>query len=176
MQLTNKGISGGGIGDLGGYSHGQVYEAICNVTDGKLEADIITLETGANDTGAAVPYGTIYDTGRETLAGCLNDCLRYLQANTDAQIVVIQSPVTTTKPNAANKYYEWAFMVEQICKINRVHFISSNNNMGYGKLTSESGSSYVVDVIHQTELGGYVFAENVWYQLKNIPVFRKELK
>lgn len=175
MQLTNKGISGGGIGDLGGYSHGQVYEAICNVTDGKLEADIITLETGANDTGAAVPYGTIYDTGRDTLAGCLNDCLRYLQANTDAQIVVIQSPVTTTKPNAANKYYEWAFMVEQICKINRVHFISSNNNMGYGKLTSENGSLYVVDMIHQTELGGYIFAENIWYQLRNIPTFKTQI-
>ena len=62
MTFVNKGISGGGIGNLGGYSQGQVYNAICNITDGKLNADLITLETGANDIEDVVPLGTIYDT------------------------------------------------------------------------------------------------------------------
>ena len=176
MILVNKGISGGGIGDLGAYSHGQVYSAICNITDGKLNADLITLETGANDCNADVPLGTIYDTGTSTLAGCLNDCIRYLQKYTDAQICIINSPATTTEPTATNKYYEWADMVRRICDINRVHFLNNNNNMGYAKLSdSTKGSKYVVDSIHQTKLGGYIMAENMWCQIKNIPCFRTSM-
>lgn len=171
MTLVNKGISGGGIGNFGAYSTGQVYRAICNTTDGKLNADLITLETGANDVNADVPLGTIYDTGTETLAGCLNDCLRYLQANTTAQIAVTSSPASKTAPNAENQIYKWAQMVEQICRINRVHFLNPDNNMGYARLTSSSGSSYVVDNLHQTNLGGYIMAQNLWYQLRNIPLF-----
>lgn len=171
MTYINKGISGGGIGNLGAYSQGQVYNAICNTTDGKLNADLITLETGANDCNADVPLGTIYDTGTSTLAGCLNDCLRYLQTNTNAQIVVFNSPATKTQPNAENQYYEWAKMVEEICHLNRVHFLTMDNNMGYAKLTSSNGSLYVVDSIHQTNLGGYIMAQNLWYQLRNIPCF-----
>ena len=171
LNLFEKGIGGGGIGDLGAYSKGQVYNAICNTNDGKLNADLITLETGANDCNASVPLGTIYDTGTETLAGCLNDCIRYLQANTNAQICVFNSPATTTEPNAANKYYEWAEMVEKICHINRVHFLRNDNNMGYAKLASSNGSMYVVDNIHQTDLGGYIMAQNLWNQIRNIPLF-----
>lgn len=171
MNLVCKGLSGSGIGNLGAYSHGQVYNAICNITDGKLDADLITLETGANDVNASVPLGTIYDTGQSTLAGCLNDCIRYLQANTDAQIAIICSPATTIEPNAENQYYEWASMVEQICNLNRVHYLNNNCNMGYGKLSSSKGSSYVADTIHQTNLGGFIMAQNMWYQLRNIPLF-----
>lgn len=175
LTLINKGISGGGIGDLGAYSEGQVYDAICNVSDGKTQADLITLETGANDTNANVPLGTIYDTGRETLSGCLNDCLRYLQANTNAQIAVFHSPPTTTMPNAASKYYEWAKMIEEICDLNYVPFIKASCNLGYGKITSQSGSLYVVDNIHQTNLGGYLYADTIWATLKNIPIFRTSI-
>jgi hypothetical protein len=175
LVLTNKGISGGGIGNLGAYSTGQVYSAICNTADGKTSADLITLETGANDCNADVPLGTIYDTGTETLAGCLNDCIRYLQANTNAQICIFNSPATTTEPNAESQYYEWAEMVERICHLNRVHFLRNDNNMGYAKLTSESGSMYVVDTIHQTNLGGYIMAQNLWNQLRNIPLFLTEM-
>lgn len=172
MVITEKGIGGQGIGDLGATSTGQVYDAICNITDGKLEADLIIIETGANDCNANVPLGTIYDTGRTTLSGCLNDCLRYLQANTDAQIVVTNSPSATSTPTATTQYYEWAKIVREICDINRVHFISPNNNMGSAKLAdSEKGSLYVVDSIHQTDLGGYIMAENIWYHLRNIPLF-----
>ena len=171
--VVNKGIGGGGIGDFGAYSRGQVYSAICNTTDGKLNADLITLETGANDTatGVTVPLGTIYDTGTTTLAGCLNDCLRYLQTNTTAQIVVTISPAIKSAPGSG-QYWEWLQMVEQICKINCVAFIPNETNMGYATLNSSHGSDYVIDIIHQTELGGYVFAENMFRYLKNIPTFK----
>lgn len=176
MLLTNKGIGGGGIGDLGAHSHGQVYNAICNITDGKLTADLITLETGANDCTDPVPLGTIYDTGRSTLAGCLNDCIRYLQTNTQAQIAVIASPATTSEPGSGvGIYYEWLMMIRDICFINNVLFIPNPSNLGYAKLTSSYGSLYVEDVIHQTDLGGYVYAENVWNYLKRLPTFKTEL-
>lgn len=175
MIGTDKGIGGGGIGNLGAYSQGQVFNAICNITDGKLEADLITLETGANDTGASVPLGTIYDTTQDTLAGCLNLCIRYLQANTDAQIAIMPSVATTTEPNEANQYYEWQLMIEQICTINRVYFIKPACNLGYGKLSSSKGSLYVADNIHQTNLGGYILAEAMWKQIKEIPLFRTAL-
>lgn len=171
MNHVNKGISGGGIGNLGGYSRGQVYNAICNLTDGKLNADLITLETGANDIGEDVPLGTIYDTGQSTLAGCLNDCLQYLQANTNAQIVVTPSPVYRPADSLTQKYNDWLEMIERICKYNRVPFISASNNMGWSKIGSTKGAMYVVDQIHQTELGGYTMAQNIWYQLRNIPCF-----
>ena len=175
MILTNKGKSGGGIGNLGAYSHGQVYDAICNITDGKLEADLITLETAANDIDVDVPLGTIWDTGTSTLAGCLNDCLAYLQENTDAQIVVLPSPAYKGGSDAVyQKYEQWIMMIEQICMINRVHFIKTDANMGRAKLTSTKGSLYLngdSTGIHQSDLGGFIMAQNIWDKLKNIPNF-----
>ena len=168
MIATNKGIGGGGIGNLGAFSTGQVYDAICNITDGKLEADLITLETGANDISAAVPLGDVFDTGRDTLAGCLNDCIHYLQENTTAQIAIIPSPVGT---QTSDKALQWAKMIHEICDINRVTFISPNDNLGRAKVNSNQGNLYLVDNIHQTSLGGYILAEYIWYQLRNIPLF-----
>lgn len=171
MVLVNKGLGGQGIGNLGAYSTGAVYDAVCNITDGKLNADIITLETGANDVNASVPLGTVYDTGRTTLAGCLNDCIRYLLANTKAQIVIMNSPYSTDYPTATNQVFKWRQMMKEICYLNGVHFIDTSCNLGTAKLISSQGSDYVSDNIHQTELGGMIFAENIWYNLRNIPVF-----
>lgn len=84
MNRVNKGISGGGI-----CSNTRIKDAVMNTTDGKLDADLITLEVCANDTDATI--GTIYDTGNDTFCGALNQCIRYLQENTNAQIVVISS-------------------------------------------------------------------------------------
>lgn len=175
MIATDKGIGGGGIGDLGAYSRGQVFSAICNTTDGKTEADLITLETGANDTDANVQLGTIYDTTQTTLAGCLNLCIRYLQTNTNAQIAVMPSVATTILPNEADQYFKWQLMIRDICAINRVFFIEPACNLGYGKLTGPNGTLYCVDSIHQTALGGYILAEAMWEQIKRIPNFRTVL-
>jgi|GEM_PF-2730142 len=179
MNVIEKGRGGGGIGNASGqwssFSRGEVYASVCNITDGKTYADLIILETGANDIADDVPLGTIFDTGTDTLAGCLNDCIRYLQKNTNAQIAVMPSPSSTTSPQTKPKYYEWAEMIRQICDVNRVSYLSPNANLGQAKLTSDNGSLYVVDSIHQTELGGYILAEQMWYQIRNIPCFYTEL-
>ena len=63
-------------------------------------------------------------------------------------------------------------MVRQICDINRVHFLNNNSNMGYAKVSDATkGPLYVVDTLHQTNLGGFIMAQNLWYQLRNVPLF-----
>ena len=176
MVVTNRGHGGQGIGDFGATSTGTNYESICKLTDGKANADLITLEQGANDVSAAVPLGSIYDTGRTTsLAGCLNDCIRYLLANTHAQIVIMNSPYSKTMPTLENKIFEWREMMREICFLNGVYFIDTSCGLGTARVASEQGSNYLVDNIHQTELGGYIFAENIWYKLRNIPLFRTSI-
>ena len=175
-NLLNKGISGEGIGNFGAGSTGAVYSAICNLSDGKENADLIVIETTANDVAAGVPLGTIYDTDHTaSLAGCLNSCIRYLQAHTNAQIVVTQSTPSSIEPNATDQVWEWKRMIRDICFINSAHFIDSACNLGFGKVTGGSGSDYlendVTPKIHPTRLGAYNAACNFANQLKLVPLF-----
>lgn len=176
MTVTNRGHGGQGIGDFGATSTGMNYSAICKLTDGKANADLITLEQGANDVAAGVPLGTIYDTGRETsLAGCLNDCIRYLLENTSAQIVIMNSPYSKTMPTEQSQRFKWNEMMRQICFLNGVYFIDTSCGLGTARVASAQGSNYLVDNIHQTELGGYIYAEAIWNKLRNIPLFRTSI-
>lgn len=177
MTRINKGISGGGIV----VSNANIKAAIMNTTDGKLNADLITLEVGANDTPAVL--GTIYDTGSDTFCGALNQCIRYLQANTNAQIVVISStqnryivnaPTDKTPPERKygtdnhTKYDQWN-AIRQVCALNGVYYIPMGESSGLGYARMEASNLYNVDQIHHTELGGYNLGQFVWSHLKNIP-------
>lgn len=46
-----------------------------------------------------------------------------------------------------------------------------NYGMGFARLNGPSGNNYVKDNIHHQDLGGYNFAQEIWSQLKNIPLF-----
>jgi hypothetical protein len=183
MNLVNKAISGGGLV----ASNGNIRKAIMNTTDGKLNADLITLETGANDTGAVL--GTIYDTGDDTYCGALNQCIRYLQANTNAQIVVISStsaryeygnpgdkytPDKTFGSDKHTKYDQWK-AIEEVCKLNSVHYIPMGEHSGFGFARMDTSNLYIADQIHHTELGGYNLGKFVWSKLKDIPCWFFEL-
>lgn len=176
LLLTNKGISGGAI-----CNNANIRNAVMNTSDGKLEADLITLEVGANDTSA--PLGTIYDTGTDTFCGALNQCIRYLQANTTAQIVVISStnarknnndssaaPEVTYGSDNHTKYDQWK-ATQDVCAINSCYYIpmGESANMSYARMNASN--DYNVDNIHHTELGGYNCAQFVWSRLKNIPLW-----
>ena len=183
MNRVNKGISGGGLV----ASNGNVRKAIMNTTDGKLNADLITLETGANDTDTVL--GNIYDTGDDTYCGALNQCIRYLQANTNAQIVVISStssryeygnpdnkytPDKTFGSDNHTKYDQWK-AIEEVCKLNSVHYIPMGEHSGLGFARMDASNLYNVDQIHHTELGGYNLGKFVWSKLKDIPCWFSEL-
>lgn len=183
MNLVNKAISGGGLV----ASNGNIRKAIMNTTDGKLNADLITLETGANDTG--IVLGNIYDTGDDTYCGALNQCIRYLQANTNAQIVVISStngryengnPNDKYKPDKTfgsdnhTKYDQWK-SIEEVCKLNSVPYIPMGEHSGLGFARMDSNNLYLADQIHHTELGGYNLGKFVWSKLKDIPCWSFKL-
>ena len=85
LRVVNKGIPGGSL-TPDGYGKGNNKTAIMNLVDGKDKADLITIEVLPNE-GKNV--GEIYDTDDKSFCGCLNQCLRYLQENTKAQIVLI---------------------------------------------------------------------------------------
>ena len=154
-----------------------------NTNDGKLEADLITLEVGANDT--AVSLGTIYDTGNDTFCGALNQCIRYLQKNTTAQIVVISStngryksgepstefvPERKMGPDKHTKFDQWK-ATEEVCRINSVPYIPMGDQGGMGYARMINDDKYIVDNIHHTILGGYNLGKFVWGYLRNIPVW-----
>lgn len=185
LTRTNKGQSGGGITKS---SNQALYNAIMNTNDGKLNADLITVEVGANDGTAEL--GTVYDglegsavTDNSTFCGALNLIIRYLQTNTNAQIVIIDSPVSRYSLNdSSNKYdghqtfgsdqhtmFDRNEKIRQICLLNQCYHISCECNLGYARMNASN--AYNVDNIHQTELGGYNFAQSVWARLKDIPLF-----
>lgn len=166
LKIVNCGIPAEGITNLGGCSTGKIKDAICSLEDGKTEADLILLEVGANDNG---PIGDLFDTGDDTFSGCLNQCLRYLLQNTDAQIVVIPSTIPTAPPETKKDYYQLLLQAEAVCKINRVYFLGHADGLGQARISRDA--RFVWDTIHQTPLGGYNRALSVWSQLKNVPLF-----
>ena len=188
LQLTNKGIGGQGITNVGAYSTGANKEAVMNLTDGKTEADLISLEVGPNDTGA--PLGTIHDMGNDTFCGCLNQCIRYLQKNTNAQIVIMSmtqsrypmgSPDDIYTPDriitdTLGGTYTWHDMCKSIrecCEVNNCYYIPVGESSGLG--LSRVSDQYLVDQIHLTELGGYNVALFIWNKLRNIPMWYTKL-
>ena len=170
MKLHNCGIPGGGITNLGGCSKGGVKAAIMSLEDGKAEADLITFEIGANEGGA---YGYKYDLGDNTLCGCLNQCIRYLQENTNAQIVVFPSVPTIYEPSTAQHYHDRIEKIREVCEINRVYFFDAGSGLGYARIAKDK--TYTHDQIHQTDLGGYNYAGYIWSHLKDVPLWYTEI-
>ena len=183
LQQFNKGIGGGGITD---YSNKSVYNAVINPNDGKVNADIITLEVGANDAGA--PIGTIYDETTATFCGALNLCIRALQTLTTAQIIVISStnaayntstssyatPSTQYGPDNHTKYDQWK-ATEEVCKINSVYYVpmGEDGGLGYARLRQDYDGEhlYIEDAIHYTPLGALILGKFVWERIKMISTF-----
>lgn len=186
MTFVNKGHSGSGITS---DSDEVLYDDIMSFN--AQDADLITLEVGANDSGA---LGTIYDglpgsavEDNSTFCGALNLCIRHLQEATNAQIVVICSPHSRYQyQHPENERYgneqfgptgakytnvEKDDAMRLVCMINSVYYIPAGtvNGMGYARMNASN--LYNVDQIHHTNLGGYNFAQAIWSQLKNIPLF-----
>lgn len=178
LILNNKGISGGGIVKDGGA----IKTAVMDLTDGKLEADLITLEVGANDKDAQL--GTPLSTDTTTFCGALNACIRFLQENTTAQIVVMSStPAVSYKsaPVDPSFVYPGGFTAleqvqatENVCKANGVYYIPTNEGLGMGWARIKN-SMYVKDNIHHTETGGLNLAMGIISRLKDIPLWYSDV-
>lgn len=175
LRVVNKGIPGGCL-TPDGYGKGNVKRAVMTLEDGKTEADLITLEVLPNE-GSIV--GDIYDTDDRSFCGCLNQCLRYLQENTKAQIVLIimiggndAAPETPTKSRQIPQF-EFAQKIEQVGRLNSVPVINvfCESGFGYARVKNRD---YQRDNIHLNDLGGINMGNFVWSKLKDIPLWEVE--
>ena len=161
-----------------------VHGADCNkdrvmrLSDGKAEADLITVEVIPNDFGNA-PLGTITDLGDETFCGNLNQMLAYLLENTKACIVVliasrprylVTDPSETYTPTGdlMQEHMLWEKAVEDICRMHGVPCLNgaAEANLGYHRV--KNTTLYLQDQIHLTEKGGKALAQYFWGKLQTI--------
>lgn len=175
LNVVNKGIPGGSL-TPDGYGKGSTKRAVMNLEDGKEKADLITLEVLPNE-GATV--GDIYDVDDQSFCGCLNQCLRYLQENTKAQIVLIimvggnDNPPDYVVPKRGITQFEFAQKIELVAKLNAVPVINvfCESGFGYARVKSRE---YQKDNIHLNELGGRNMGNFIWSKLKDIPLWEVE--
>lgn len=187
MTFINKGIGGSGIT---ASSDKKLYNSI--MAFNAQDADLITLEVGANDGAAALgtPYDGLNDspvTDNSTFCGALNKCLTHLLSVTNAQIVVICSPHGRYQyHNASNVYngnetsgsdnhtnLDRDEAIRKVCMLNSVYYIGPFDGLGRARMNASN--LFNKDQIHHTELGGYNFAQAIWSQLKNIPLFYTQI-
>lgn len=179
LTLTNKGVGGGAL-----VANRNIYNRLLDSADGKVNADLITIEVGAND--GTTPLGNPHSLDTDTFCGALNYCLQQMFLNgVKAQIVLMASyPSRYAVGSPSNKYdvtqassagWYWEEMVDAVRKVadaNGCYFIPFNAiGMGRARGNGTYGNDFVVDQIHPTELGGYNIAMGVWNYLRNIPVW-----
>ena len=176
MTVKNFGIPGGCL-TPDGLGKGNVKKAVMTLEDGKAEADLITLEVLPNE-GRIV--GDVYDTDDESFCGCLNQCLRYLQENTKAQIVLVimiagndKAPEVKTDSRRIPQF-EFAQKIELVGKLNSVPIINIFTESGFGYARVKN-RDYQRDNIHLNDLGGLNMGAFVWSKLKDIPLWETEL-
>ena len=182
--LTCKNFGLGGSGIIPSlHSSDNIKTRCMRTSDGKTEADLITIEIIPNDMSGTL--GTSTDTGDTTFCGNLNQILQYLQENTTAQIVVLIATRsrylynnTSTKypptSEQVTKWMEWVSATEEVCKRNCVQCWdgSSQCGLGYYRVGSETtDTKYVKDQIHLTPLGAKNLADYFWSRLQNLPLF-----
>jgi lysophospholipase L1-like esterase len=174
MKVVYNGIPGGSL-TPDGFGEGNVKNAIMNLEDGKENADLITVEVLPNE-GAVV--GDIYDTDNESFCGCFNQCLRFLQEHTKAQIVVIimiggnDNPPEFITEKRKITQFEFAQKIELVAKLNSVPVINvfCESGFGYARVKNKD---YQIDNIHWNKLGGTNMGNFVWSKLQNITPWEK---
>lgn len=169
LKACNKGIPGGGI-----VVNTKVKNAVMNITDGKQDADLITLEVGAND--AKAELGDPSDNTSDTFCGSLTQCINYLLMNTNARIVVMSSPTgksTSSGGSTEHGYAERNRCIREVCRKCCVHYIGlgDESGLGWGRLNNNMDVSYNTDYIHHSDIGGYNLAQYIWSELKDIPLW-----
>lgn len=175
MKVVNYGIPGGCI-TPDGRGKGNVMASVMDLDDGKLDADLITLEVLPNE---GTNIGSIYDTQTDSFCGCLNRCLRFLQENTTAQIVLIIMISSNINPpetmNQARKstWFEFAETASRVARLNGVPVIDVAGEGGFGYARVKA-REYQVDQIHLNDLGGLNMGEFIWSKLKNIPLWHSK--
>ena len=173
LRVVNKGIPASCLTPDGFDGKGETKTAVMDPNDGKKEADLITLEVLPNE-GPTV--GDIYDTDGRSFCGCLNQCLRFLQENTAAQIALIimigSNNIRPEEPHSLRKItnYEFAKKIEEVGRLNSVPVINAFCESGFGYARVKD-RLYQPDNIHLNDTGGLNMGRFIWSKLKDIPLW-----
>ena len=147
------------------------------LTDGKAEADLITVEVIPNDMRGELGEAT--DLSDDTFCGNLNQIIEYLLTNTHAYVVILIASRGRYKyDDNSIKYFptsehckerlKWEDAVATICNMHGVPCWNgaSEANLGYYRVAKDN--TLVQDQIHLTDKGGKILAKYFWGKLKNI--------
>lgn len=149
------------------------------MTDGKIEADLITVEVIPNDIHLGGKLGSVDDVSDDTFCGNLNQILKYLLENTKAYVVVLSasrgrylyddmSAKFLPTSQFVKKYMEWEDAVDTICRMHGIQYWDGAGRSGLGYYRVENGNVFLQDQAHLTEKGGEILAKYYWGKLKNI--------
>jgi len=159
--------------------HGEdnIKSRCMRLSDGKAEADLITVEIIPNDMKGEL--GVVTDLGDDTFCGNLNQIIAYLLTNTNASLVILLASRSRYQPEDTieqflpesekiKKWLEWEDAVVTICRMHGIQCWNGASEAGLGYHRVAKDSVLVQDQIHLTEKGGEVLAKYFWGKLKNI--------
>lgn len=180
LEMHNFGIGGGGI--ISSLPHGgNVKNRVKTLTDGKAEADLITVEVIPNDMSGTL--GDPTNPQADTFVEALYDIIKYLQTNTNAQIVILiatrsvynyQNTSEQYPPESSSitKWREWEKATIEVCERCGVQCWNGagESSLGYYRMMKDN-NKYVKDQIHLTDVGAYNLAQFYYNKLKHLPLF-----
>lgn len=177
LQEFNFGKGGSGVIPA---LHGQdsIKSRVMTLSDGKAEADLITVELIPND-DLRGELGEITDWSDDTFCGNVNQMLAYLQENTHAVIAVLIATRCRYEPwDPDNRYHpagetalkrlKWEEALETICRMHGVQCWNGAAEANLGFFRVGMTKEYVQDQIHLTEKGGKILAQYFWGRLQMI--------
>jgi lysophospholipase L1-like esterase len=161
MILTNLGVSGGSLGAASNGHYGSllIYNQIAIIP---VDAEIVTLEAGINDFGAAeVPLGTLNDTTTATFYGALFAAVTAIRARAPSAKVVFITPYSGGPGHASHKILrvngrgntldQFMKAVRDVATLTGYPFIDVGGKSGIGYFTADA---YTSDQLHLNAVGG----------------------
>lgn len=187
LVVTDKGVAGSVVGGHILYYAGHTAET--------ATADIITIEGGVNDWAGSRPLGQVGDTvpylvewsspvwnnggsSEGTFAGACHQAIKTAMDNSPKAVVVVITDNTGQHIASTGQHCErehqnslglrqkdYTDMLIAVANYMGVPVI----NAGQKSMINQDNPEYLIDQIHQTELGGEQFANVIWSELKNFP-------
>lgn len=176
--LVHTNFGKGGSGIIPSLHDGDNIKTRCmRLTDGKADADLITVEIIPNDMSGTL--GNPTDTNDSTFCGNLNQILEYLLTNTKARVCVLTATrarynyqnISETYPptsDSVSKWILWEDTVAEVCRRHSVPFWNGASNAGIDYYNMIKDNTYVADQIHLTEKGGEALANYYYTELMKI--------
>ena len=170
ITFDNQGV---GSSKIYGNAESSILNKILNYTD-YADKNIVLIEGFVNDWYNNSPLGDIYDTGTDTVCGCLYNAIHHiLTTNNNITIVVILDhfginandvDMSASVSKNVGKQLDYYETLAKVCMLYGVHCIKEYKNSNMNQDTQK----YYLDYIHMNALGAEQSANAIWSELKNI--------